>query len=156
MVTNSQTAVHAESLRPPSDELALDRSRLACERTMMAWIRTSASMISFEFGIYKFVDYFKGERPVTQGIVSPGYFATFLIDTGPICSDARCCAELGRSFAVYAGRVPISLAGGGCCSHVHHRYPRPRCHDYAVVNSPMHFPLEGGATQYETNLLRKE
>jgi uncharacterized membrane protein YidH (DUF202 family) len=82
MVTNSTTAAHAESLRPSNDELALDRTRLAHERTMMAWIRTSASMISFGFGIYKFFDYFKSERPVTQGIVSPRYFATFLIDTG--------------------------------------------------------------------------
>jgi putative membrane protein len=110
MVTNSQTAAYAESLRPSNDELALDRSRLVCERTMTAWIRTSASMISFGFGIYKFLDYFKGERPVTQGIVSPRYFATFLIDTG-LFALTGVAAEPGRSFAVYAGRVPRSLAG---------------------------------------------
>jgi putative membrane protein len=38
-------------------ELAFERSRLASERTLMAWIRTSLSMISFGFTIYKFFEY---------------------------------------------------------------------------------------------------
>jgi putative membrane protein len=45
---------------PPLDastSLALDRSRLASERTLMAWIRTSLSMISFGFTIFKFFQY---------------------------------------------------------------------------------------------------
>ena len=45
---------------PPLDvstSLALDRSRLASERTLMAWIRTSLSMISFGFTIFKFFEY---------------------------------------------------------------------------------------------------
>jgi len=37
------------------DMLALDRNKLAAERTLMAWIRTSLSMISFGFTIYKFL-----------------------------------------------------------------------------------------------------
>jgi putative membrane protein len=37
------------------DTLALDRTRLAAERTLMAWLRTSLSMISFGFTIYKFL-----------------------------------------------------------------------------------------------------
>ena len=35
--------------------LAVDRTRLAHERTLMAWIRTATSMISFGFTIYKFL-----------------------------------------------------------------------------------------------------
>ena len=36
--------------------LAVDRTRLAHERTLMAWIRTATSMISFGFTIYKFLE----------------------------------------------------------------------------------------------------
>jgi putative membrane protein len=38
-----------------SDILALDRTRMASERTLMAWVRTALSMISFGFTIYKFL-----------------------------------------------------------------------------------------------------
>ena len=35
--------------------LALDRTRMAAERTLMAWVRTALSMIAFGFTIYKFL-----------------------------------------------------------------------------------------------------
>jgi putative membrane protein len=38
-------------------ELARERSRAAAERTLMAWIRTSLSLISFGFGIDKVVQF---------------------------------------------------------------------------------------------------
>ena len=43
---------------PPEEStlLAVDRTRLAHERTLMAWIRTATSMISFGFTIYKFLE----------------------------------------------------------------------------------------------------
>ena len=34
--------------------LALERTRAAYDRTMMAWIRTATSLITFGFGVYKF------------------------------------------------------------------------------------------------------
>jgi len=40
-----------------SDDLALERTRLAHDRTLMAWIRTAFSMISFGFTIFKFFQY---------------------------------------------------------------------------------------------------
>jgi putative membrane protein len=40
-------------------DLAYQRSRLAADRTLMAWIRTSLSMISFGFTIFKFFQYLK-------------------------------------------------------------------------------------------------
>jgi putative membrane protein len=46
---------------PPEDtynltnELAKERNRAAAERTLMAWIRTSLSLISFGFGIDRIV-----------------------------------------------------------------------------------------------------
>jgi len=50
---------HPKADRPldASTDLAFERSRLASERTLMAWIRTSLSMISFGFTIYKFFEY---------------------------------------------------------------------------------------------------
>ena len=35
-------------------KLAIERTRAACDRTMMAWIRTGTSLISFGFAIFKF------------------------------------------------------------------------------------------------------
>ena len=50
---------------PPklADDLALERTRMAADRTLMGWIRTSLSMISFGFTIYKFLESF----PLKEG-----------------------------------------------------------------------------------------
>jgi len=51
-------SIHEESAAMKtntSEILALDRTRLAAERTLMAWVRTALSMISFGFTIYKFL-----------------------------------------------------------------------------------------------------
>ncbi|MFM7169470.1 MAG: YidH family protein, partial [Cyanobium sp.] len=38
-----------------TNELAKERNREAAERTLMAWIRTSLSLISFGFGVDKII-----------------------------------------------------------------------------------------------------
>ena len=68
--------------------LAVDRTRLAHERTLMAWVRTSTSMISFGFTIYKF---FEGQPPRGQ---RTGFLARLL--------DARSFAVLLISMALLA------------------------------------------------------
>ena len=45
---------HVPQSTEPQQDLSAERTYLAHERTLMAWTRTSASLISFGFTIYKF------------------------------------------------------------------------------------------------------
>jgi putative membrane protein len=47
-----------------SDILALDRTRMASERTLQAWVRTALSMIAFGFTLYKFLQAIQAQSPV--------------------------------------------------------------------------------------------
>jgi putative membrane protein len=112
MIANARSVTHPEAPKPLSDQLAVDRTRLAHERTMMAWIRTSASMITFGFGIYKFFDYLGPEHPIKQGFVTPRRFAIFLIATGIIVLAAAAVQHWSDLRDLRGnGRVPRSLAG---------------------------------------------
>jgi putative membrane protein len=62
-------------------QMALNRTRLAHERTMMAWIRTATSLISFGFTIYKFFD-LQNQQARTAGLIGPRAFAFGMIGTG--------------------------------------------------------------------------
>jgi putative membrane protein len=69
---------------PP--DLGYQRTRLAADRTLMAWIRTAVSMISFGFTIFKFFIYLQesnvlsgrlplyGPRNLGLGLVGLGTF----------------------------------------------------------------------------------
>jgi putative membrane protein len=50
-----------------NDILALDRTRLAAERTLMGWIRTSFSMMTFGFTIYKVTQELSQLAPTAGG-----------------------------------------------------------------------------------------
>jgi putative membrane protein len=71
-------------------DLGYDRTRISADRTLMAWIRTSVSMISFGFTIYKFFMYLQesnvlseklpmyGPRNLGLGLVGLGTFLMML------------------------------------------------------------------------------
>ena len=62
-----------------STKLALDRTRASYERTMMSWIRTATSLITFGFTIYKF---FQIEAPPERQrnyLIGPRGFAVALV-----------------------------------------------------------------------------
>ena len=67
-----------------SDTLAIGRTRMAAERTLMGWIRTSLSLISFGFTIFKFLEAI-GQREQAAGILqqeSPRTVGLTLISIG--------------------------------------------------------------------------
>jgi putative membrane protein len=103
---------------PPLDaatRLAADRTFLAHERTMMAWVRTATSMISFGFTIYKFFQLELSDRAPSGMMIGPRGFALLLIAIG-LGSLALAFIEHRRSVrlmrATYGGQViGRSMAG---------------------------------------------
>ena len=96
-----------------STDLAVDRTRLAHERTLMAWVRTAASLISFGFTIYKFFQYMRDKGEVEQTrIFGPREFAMALIGIG-LASLALATIQHRREMRVlrkHYGHVPYSMA----------------------------------------------
>jgi putative membrane protein len=80
-MTENSSLIQSE---PPSQtQLSVDRTYLSHERTLMAWTRTAASLISFGFTIYKF---FEGAVDPNRPHHVLGYrtFAGAMISTGII------------------------------------------------------------------------
>ena len=69
---------------PTVTDLAVTRTCLAHERTLMAWVRTAISLISFGFAMYKFFDFLRSGQPSGQGFFSPRRYALFIISIGLI------------------------------------------------------------------------
>jgi putative membrane protein len=67
---------------PATTQLTLEVVRLGLEQAIMDWVRTSMSLITFGFTIYKFfqIDPGRGEEP--HRLVSPRGFAIAMIALG--------------------------------------------------------------------------
>ncbi|WP_395398086.1 DUF202 domain-containing protein [Novosphingobium sp. BL-8A] len=77
------TAAHHHPIRPPvlPSDLGATRTVLAADRTLMAWIRTSLSMLSFGFTIYKFLQGLADNHQIAK-TDSPQHVGMFLAATG--------------------------------------------------------------------------
>ena len=77
------TDLHA-SHAPTADDMASERTILAADRTLMPWIRTTLSMISFGFTIYKFLQamFESGKSTLVASPAGPRNFGLALISLG--------------------------------------------------------------------------
>jgi putative membrane protein len=66
---------------PNNNQLAADRTWMAQERTLMAWVRTATAMIGFGFTIDKF---FEGRPPNPHAVLSSRTFSLLMISFGLI------------------------------------------------------------------------
>jgi putative membrane protein len=74
-----------KSARPDPDIatiLAVERTRVAYDRTMMAWIRTATSLLTFGFGIYKFFQIGAGHEVAVSHRVGPREFGLAMVTIG--------------------------------------------------------------------------
>lgn len=81
MATSSDPATHHIPILP--SDLGATRTVLAADRTLMAWIRTSLSMLSFGFTIYKFLQGLADGGQIAK-TDSPQHIGMFLAATGTI------------------------------------------------------------------------
>ncbi len=68
----------------PATRLAYQRTFLALERTQMAWMRTSLTLISFGFAIAKFFHYLQAQRPERPPLIGSGGIGEIMILIGLI------------------------------------------------------------------------
>jgi putative membrane protein len=78
-------ADHLDS-KPPDTAtiLAVERTRVAYDRTMMAWIRTAISLLTFGFGIYKFFEIGTGHAQAGAHRIGPREFGLAMVSIGLI------------------------------------------------------------------------
>jgi putative membrane protein len=96
---------------PTADDMARLRTILAANRTLMAWIRTALSMISFGFTIYKFLQglFESGNSALVSRPEGPKHFGLSLMFLG-VGALAIACVQYWREMKRYEpGRTPFSL-----------------------------------------------
>ena len=71
---------------PTVTDLAVSRTCLAFERTLMAWVRTATSLISFGFTIYYFFEYVRrqGGKDTSEGFFNARRYALIVVSIGLI------------------------------------------------------------------------
>jgi putative membrane protein len=95
-----------------STRLALARTYAAYERTMMAWIRTATSLITFGFSVYKFFQLEAPRMAERKRLIGPRQFALMLVSIG-LVSLLLATFEYRQNIrtlgAEYAGKRSLSV-----------------------------------------------
>ena len=108
-----------QELTKPSttNELARERNRAAADRTLMAWIRTSLSLIAFGFSIGKIYDYLEKVNPdrVLDPLDTSRIFGEAFITLGvfgliaAIVQYRRILKQIERGEFVYTEPFPLAM-----------------------------------------------
>jgi putative membrane protein len=118
------TADSIASTSRPLDEgtrLAILRTVLGAERTLMAWIRTAFSMISFGFTIGKFLGYLHDQESAGNVPENGGWLPRLLVLIGLVSlmvgvveyrrTRKSLAAELGKTYRASAAGLIALLVG---------------------------------------------
>jgi putative membrane protein len=97
---------------------SMERTWMAHERTLMAWVRTATSMISFGFTVYKFFQYEQEGHGGghARGIFTPRDFAIFLVSIGLVAlvlatiTYQRDIKELTKNFSTPHHSLAVPVA----------------------------------------------
>jgi putative membrane protein len=109
----TELPVAAAPLVDAKNELSLHRTLLAHERTMLAWIRTATSLISFGFAIQQFFRATKAAGAAPDRLIEPATVGSAMTVIGLAAlllaaleqrADLR---ELSEHYPVTAGYPPI-------------------------------------------------
>lgn len=99
---------------PDQLSLALERTYLAHERTLMAWTRTATSLITFGFTLYKFFEFLheRGEVARGQQIFGTRTFGLIMIGIGVVTLIVASLQHhvLMRRLKTHYPEAPLSLA----------------------------------------------